>query len=164
MENLKLQKWALTAEIIGGLAVVISIGFVAFELNQNTDEAALNTRVLEIAAFENLTQSIIDINNLVITNSGLSDLINKYSQSKVEDVPVEDRLRLRLLYTNIFRHGSMAYFQYERGAINREQLDSLLSNVQGFAGNSLFALKRLDEMANNFGVEYIEYLKNFMNE
>ena len=67
MNSEKLQKWALIAEVIGGLAVVITLGIVAFELNQSTKQQELNTSALEITAYQELINSIIDINTLVIT-------------------------------------------------------------------------------------------------
>jgi hypothetical protein len=58
MNKDKLQVWALAAEIIGGIAVVVSLGVVAFELNQSNAQAKLNTNALEISAYQSLINSI----------------------------------------------------------------------------------------------------------
>ena len=44
------RKWALIAEILGAVAVVVSLGFVGYQLQQSNEQAALNTRALELAA------------------------------------------------------------------------------------------------------------------
>lgn len=40
----KLQEYALVAEIISALAVVAGLVFVGLEINQSTEQNALNTR------------------------------------------------------------------------------------------------------------------------
>ena len=53
--NEKLQKYALIAEILGGIAVVVSLIYVGFQIQQNTTERradsieSLNTGYREIA-------------------------------------------------------------------------------------------------------------------
>ena len=41
MENNKLQKWALTAEIIGGIAVIISLVFVGLQVRNSAEGTRL---------------------------------------------------------------------------------------------------------------------------
>ena len=40
---MKLEKWALIAEIIGGVAVVFSLIYVGFQVAQNTQAIRINT-------------------------------------------------------------------------------------------------------------------------
>jgi len=126
--NEKLQRWALTAEIVGGLTVVVSLAIVAYELNQSTKEARLSTNALEISAYQSLIDSIIDLNNLIATDTDLAELRLKSSVSP-EDISVVELLKINSFYINVIRHGDMAYFQYERGAIKKERLDSVLRIV-----------------------------------
>lgn len=50
MNENNLKIWALGAEIVGGIAVILSLGVVAYELNQSNVQAELNTNALEISA------------------------------------------------------------------------------------------------------------------
>jgi hypothetical protein len=52
----KLQEYALIAEIIGGIAIVASLIFVGFQVQQTADETALNTRQMQAMAFQDLSQ------------------------------------------------------------------------------------------------------------
>ena len=42
----RLQRWALVAEIIGGIAIIVSLIFVGYQVRQSTKEAELNRNAL----------------------------------------------------------------------------------------------------------------------
>ena len=54
---MKLEKWALVAEIIGGAAIIVSLLVLIQEVRQNTD---VQNRQIQIARFLNYTDSFID--------------------------------------------------------------------------------------------------------
>ena len=43
----KLQEYALLAEVISAIAIVISLIFVGFQINQGNLETALNTKAIQ---------------------------------------------------------------------------------------------------------------------
>jgi hypothetical protein len=125
MASDNLQKWALIAEIVGGIAIVVSLGVVAFQLSQSNDQEALNTSALEISAYQDLIANITDLNEMVISNPELSVAIARAIEEP--DTLSADERRMAFIYAmSLFRHGDMAYFQYERGAINEARLNSTL--------------------------------------
>ena len=52
MNNDRLKKWALISEIIGGIAVVVSLVFLILEIKHNTRESKLNTQAIEISVYK----------------------------------------------------------------------------------------------------------------
>ena len=52
---MKLEKWALIAEIIGGIAIVLSLVFVGIEIRRNTNAAYA-------ATYDQILADHIDIN------------------------------------------------------------------------------------------------------
>ena len=161
MENSKLQKWALGAEIIGGMAVIVSIGFVAFELNQSTDEAALNRNALEISTYQNLIESVINLNSMIVSDPDFAKVIIT-SRDGPEALSSEDLFRLRIHYRNIFRHGDMAYFQYERGAIDQERLDQVLAVIRGHWSANPVARDSWNAFKGGLPQNYVHYLDEFL--
>ena len=128
MESSKLQQWALGAEIVGAIAVVISLGVVAYQLNQSNEQQELNTNALEIAAYQDLLNSFTDLQSTFIEDGEFSELYVK-SNSGLADLSEGERLRIIRFLGTVIRHGDMAFFQYERGTITTEQLDSMLYYV-----------------------------------
>ena len=158
MNKNKLQVWALAAEIIGGIAVVISLGVVAFELNQSNDQAELNTNALEISAYQNLINSIININTLIATDSELAAIRLKTSTNPEALTSVEIT-RINAYYMNLIRYGDMAYFKYERGAIGQERLDSALA-ILALVLKSPIGRIRWERAKADFSSSYVEYLES----
>lgn len=125
MESSKLQQWALGAEIVGAMAVVISLGIVAYQLDQSNEQQKLNTNALEIAAYQDLLSSFSDLQSAFIDDGEFSELYVK-SNFGLADLSEGERFRIDRFLGTVIRHGDMAYFQYERGTITTEQLDSML--------------------------------------
>ena len=123
MNSDRLQKWALVAEIVGGLAVVLSLIFVGLEIRQSSEETALNTRAVETGAYQDLIGQIMAINFNTQNNAQLRELINRMIDGG-EFLTEEERDLYNSHVTNIMRHADLAYFQYERGIIDKERLQS----------------------------------------
>ena len=125
MENQNLQRWALIAEIIGGIAVVFSLVFVGLEVRQSSEETALNTRAIEVNAYQDLIAQIILLNSLFIGDPALSELwASTYDCEELESRADYDQLIRYFL--SVRRHGDMAYHQYELGLITEERLNNAL--------------------------------------
>ena len=125
MDNDQLQKWALIAEIIGGIAVVFSLIFVGLQIQQDSKETALNTRAIEVSAYQDLVGQIMAINFNSQNNSELRGITQKLTAGG-DLGPEDDRGLYGSFVLNLMRHADMAYFQYQNGIIDEERLNSAL--------------------------------------
>ncbi len=119
---MKLQKWALIAEILGAVAVVVSLGFVGYQLQQSNEQAALNTRVLELAAYQQLIVGISEFNLTTIQSPDLR-VVREKLESGAELSADEASILNAFLYL-AYRHGDLAYLQYQQRMIDEERLRS----------------------------------------
>ena len=131
----RLQKWALGAEITGGIAVVVSLVLVAYEIRQSTSQAALNTNALQISAYQDLISGISGINSLVAQDAELAEIVVAARNGREGLTDVEKQRYLRFAMS-LFRHGDMAFFQFQRGMINEDRLNSALGVVLAELRNS----------------------------
>lgn len=113
-------------EIVSAIAVVVSLVFVGFEIRNSSEQVEQNTQALQIAAYQDLIGRIVDINALHIAESeSIESLV-------ALDNPTEEELRkLDNFLWILFRHGDMAYFQYEKGVIGHERLKSAMAPLLG---------------------------------
>lgn len=139
MNNEQLQKWSAIAEITAAVAVVISLIVVAYELHQSTAQARLNTSAVEIATYQDLTTSIAELNSQAIQDEQLASIFLAASSDNPELTELE-QVRFALYLINVFRHGDMAYFQYEQGAIDEARLNSTLAIVAANLGRGPIAI------------------------
>jgi hypothetical protein len=159
MSGERLQKWALTAEIIGGIAIVISLIFVGYEVRQSTKEAALNRNALEVSSYQNLMEGIMGLSQPLALDADFAEIYLKATGAMSETLTRLEKLRLTSFLVGYLRHGSMAFFQYQRGVIDQEQLDSVLSYV----GVPIVTIPWCREMWDTikygaFTEDYVEYM------
>jgi len=121
----KLQEFALVAEIVSALAVVAGLIFVGLEIQQSTEQSALNTRALETAAYQDLIAQILTINNVYDTDPYLSDVIIRGVKGELADAK---ELGLYEGYAiTVTRHADMACFQYQQGILSEARLASSMA-------------------------------------
>jgi len=127
----KLQEYALIAEIISGIAIVISLVFVGIQIQQGTEETAINTSAIRTSAYQDLTGQMLDIYSGITTSPQLAELFYKAHCGQALS-PVEE-VQMRTYGIQTIRHGDMAYQMYEQGLINQDQLGNanaiLLANL-----------------------------------
>jgi hypothetical protein len=108
-------------EGIGFLAVIASLVFVGLETRNSANQTFQNTQAMEIAAYQDLTNNISEINTLSLQTVESGTLMAKaYAYDDTE------RWQLFSAFIMIFRHGDMAYFMFERGVIDEDRLHSIL--------------------------------------
>jgi len=158
MKNSSLQKWALIAEIVGGIAIVLSLAFVGFQIRQGSEQTELNTRAVEVSAYQDL---ISQMNNMYLELFGddeLTETIFQFLQNNLD--PDVSQTRQILLYTGyVFRHSEMAFLQFDKGLITEEQLFSVTGPLRDVL-NTDYGYERWDEddLTPNF-VDYMESQK-----
>ena len=110
-------------EGIGFVAVIASLVFVGIETRNTSQQTALNTQAVEMAAYQELMNTIQEINEFTLSDDEVTRIwMDVYGAS---DDAIDSFRRDRALFI-LFRHGDLAFFQYERGAIDEDRLRSAL--------------------------------------
>ena len=105
---MSIQEWAALAEIIGAVAVVASLIYLAVQVRQNTHEISLSLKSTELAAFERNVESGIRIRELFILNPEVLQLYARGGQS-FEDLDDNEKLRFDMVLRNVFSALQGAY-------------------------------------------------------
>ncbi len=117
----------LFAQIASSAAVAISLVFVGLEVKETAEQTALNTVTLQVTAYQALISQIDEWNRTVldpeIAALALSLDDPNGDWSRLSDV---DQSRARSLLYLLIRHADMAFYQYERGMLPEERLESAL--------------------------------------
>jgi hypothetical protein len=105
---MSIQDWAALAEIIGAVAVVASLIYLAVQIRQNTHELSMSLRSMELAAFERNVDSGIRIRELFILNPEILELYARGGKSYA-NLDEGDKLRFDLVVRNVFSALQGAY-------------------------------------------------------
>ena len=117
----------LLAQIASAAAVAISLVFVALEVRETAEQTALNTVSLQVTAYQELIGQI-DEWNRVMLDPDLAELWGRVRDTNGDwsEFSAIDERRARSLLFLLFRHADMAFYQYERGMLPDERLESAL--------------------------------------
>ena len=107
---MSIQDWAALAEIIGAIAVVASLIYLAVQVRQNTHELSMSLKSTELAAFERNVESGIRIRELFILNPEILELYARGGESYT-NLDEGDKLRFDMVLRNVFSALQGAYIR-----------------------------------------------------
>lgn len=116
------SRLSITLEIISALVVVISLVFVGLEIRNSTEQTEQNTRTLQVSAYQDLISRIVDLNMIAIEESVTIETL-----LAIDSPSATETQRLNSFLWILFRHGDMAYFQFENGSISEERMLSAMN-------------------------------------
>lgn len=115
----KLQEYALMAEIIGSIAIVVSLLYVGLEINQNSKEVRASNR--------QSISSRVEIFTLAVANN---PMMFAPFEGDYEDLPEERQVQLSLFNAAMFRNTEEAYLMYLEGLLSEEYWLTRASNIR----------------------------------
>ena len=123
------ENWKDILESIGFAAIIASLIFVGIETRNSTKQAVLTTQALEISAYQDLIDNIAEMNVLTLQDPEVAAFMFKIFSTSEELTDVEEFRFGRTAFQRL-RHGDMAFFHYQRGAIDETRLRSVLNVVR----------------------------------
>jgi hypothetical protein len=108
-----LETASFIAQIVGGIAVVLSLVYVGIQIKQNTKAARMAAAQTHQAMFGNIEE-------LFIADQQLVDLVLRASRG--EEVSPVDQWRLTCLFRHVLRTWQTGHFMYATGALEKSYL------------------------------------------
>lgn len=152
----KLQEYALIAEIISAVCIVMSLIFVGMQINQSAEETALNTKSIQAEAYQDLLTQIGAPNIVLLENPELIDIEDRV-QTNSSDLTQNDINRYLPYLRTMWRHGSLAYYQYKNGIIDEHTLRSALAPTLAILRNKV-PRELWERNKGLFESDYLEYI------
>jgi len=137
----KLNHWLTLGANFG---VLVGIIFLVIEINQNTEQAEIDSAALQTSNYQDIIAGVIDLNSYVIQDPGFAEILIKGETDPSSLSPSE--LRRYNSYTIVtMRHGDMAYYNYLQGTIDEQRLNNLLSIVAARLASGYLATQIWEE-------------------
>ena len=96
-----IQDWGAIGEIVGALAVVASLIYLAMQVRHNTRQMALNYESDKLSAFERNVESGNRARNILLSDPSLAELFLK-GLSDFKSLSSVDKFRCDMLFRNLF--------------------------------------------------------------
>jgi hypothetical protein len=121
---MNLNEIALVAEIVGSIAVVVSLVYVAIQVRKNT-------RAARSATYQSMVANSLGILATMYSETGNAELYLRAKDSYPDLSPVE-RLRVHFLLLAVFRHFDNLHYQHTHGTIESEQWQGYSHILDGY--------------------------------
>jgi hypothetical protein len=105
-----IEEWGAIGEIVGALAVVASLVYLAAQIRQNTRQLSLSVKATELAAFERNVESGNLIRSMFIQDPKVAELYTRGIRD-FKALDETDRLRFEMLLSNMFSALQGAYIR-----------------------------------------------------
>jgi hypothetical protein len=122
----------LITEVGSAIAVVVSLVFVGLEVRETARQTELNTEAIRIAAYQDLISQISSINELVLEPEAAAAYAHLSSpDTDWGTLSDEEQARVTRIFFLLVRHADMAYYQFEKGLLPEDRLESALRPFTG---------------------------------
>jgi hypothetical protein len=108
---MKLERWALIAEIAGAIAIVISLIFVGFQIQQGTEQTALNTKAIQASIRQSILHEDLEGLYLYMDHPFLNKRIN---------IEPDEEVQIRAQIVAFVRMREILWLQYRDGLLDEE--------------------------------------------
>jgi len=108
---MKLERWALVAEIIGAIAIVVSLIFVGFQIRQSTEETALNTKAIQASIRQSILHEDLE---------GLYLYMDHPFLNKRIDIQADEEVQIKAQIIAFIRMREILWLQYQDGLLDEE--------------------------------------------
>lgn len=152
MKKLTLTEWAAVGEIVGTVAVVISLLFVAFSINRNTDATYASSENL---IFERHTE----LANQFMLDPTLAELLVKRRNGGADLSEVE-AVRWEKYQLNLLDIWAMAYNRHQRDLLAEDQWeawDRYFTYTFSYGGEVISKI-RWEELEYGFDQDFWEHV------
>ncbi len=122
---MKLEKWALIAEIAGGVAVVFSLVYVGFQVAQNTQAIRINT------VQQSLSWILSESEHLLLNE----DLRETMSVEDLTTLSPTDRQQYDVQQLTVLRTFEYQYFLYAEGQLDEGMWSGLKQRMVDFGSD-----------------------------
>ena len=121
--KLKLKQWSQIGEVIGAVAIVVSLIYVASELRQNTEatQAATFQQMVQLSSTRLITMA---------SDADMADILRRGIQD-LDTLTDQERFRFFLVNRAQWRAMEAAYFQRQHGVLGDPEWNSYKSLMCG---------------------------------
>ena len=147
-----LQTFAQLGEALGGLAIVVSLLYVAVELRNNTRSLRASTSYLGAHSWP-------EFNEKVLADPEWLSLVNRALANDASFSP-EERLRLNITYRCLMERLDGLYYLYRNGLLEQELWDVRLTWARRFIADPFWQeWWRHERNTSNYSPSFIELLE-----
>lgn len=153
----RLQEYALIAEVLGGVAVIVTLIFLVIETRANTQAIQAQTR-------DSMSKNLMDWYADIYGDEYTADVFSKGRFGGVSEAgDISDQSAFRFIVFANFRMWENEYYQYRKGLFEEDEFGARSAQWPGIS--QLPGYQELWESTKTaYSPEFVEYLDSRISE
>ena len=131
---MSIQDWGAIGEIVGALAVVASLIYLAVQIRQSTRQISLSLESAKLESFERTIESSNHAREILITNPEVTELFLR-GISSYRNLPDSDKFRCNMLFRNLLSAFQGGYIRQLAMGGDPEQLEGTIKSLNTLLRN-----------------------------
>ena len=156
MNSEQLQKWALIAEIAGGIAIFVSLMFLVSEVNQNT-------RAIKAQTAQSAQQQLIDLSDFMMADPARREASRILNRSGWSELDPDQRQLANISTRRRMYVYDNAYYQYLQGTLEEAMFTRYRRSVEGLVRRPWFK-EYWDGDSGVFSVPFFDYVNSLIEQ
>ena len=152
------QELGSIGEFVSGIAVVVSLVYLAFQIRQNTRQINENTKAAQASAFDSSITHTFMARQTILENADVARIYLEGSNNP-DSLSEEDRLRFRLVLHNVLWAIWNMQSQAEVGELSSETWEAQLATLERIVSTPGFSW-----FWRNYGREFGPSFKRIVTE
>jgi hypothetical protein len=109
-------------DFLGGIGVVITLVYLAFQIRLNPNEVRENTKSAKASAFQSIASQIAEVNARIISDPDMARIM--VAGSRGERLSPEDQFRFDRHISTFFRFHDTLLYQFQQGMLEQDHWDA----------------------------------------
>jgi hypothetical protein len=118
-----LEGWAAIAEIIGAIAVVITLIYLAVQIRHSKESLDANTKAIRGQAISDITRNIHDQMHMLSQGHDVASAFQKFAAE--ESLDSQDSFLIDTILSAVFSARQNEFFQWRQGLLDDDVFQSL---------------------------------------
>jgi hypothetical protein len=148
MKNRELKKWALIAEIIGGVAVIVTLVVLVFEVRNNSE-------VVQSSSFTTISGYLVD-HAAMLASDGELTRIYREGNDDMSSLSSEEAGRYNWIMMSITRRIESAYILFQSGNLT----DNQFAGFRGICRGVIYQNPWFERQTSVFTSAFVEFVNS----
>jgi len=155
---MKLSDWANIAEVVSGIAVVVTLVILVIGIRENTVAIQASSRQSIASRIEERAMS-------VATNREMAELLARSTRPGTLDIATPEGIQIVYFFTSVMSNMEEAYLQYHEGNLDQAYLEArarrALAAMAGPLGDQFLA-ERFSE--STYEPNFVQWFRGFQDQ
>ncbi len=129
-----IQEWGALGEVVGGVAVLVSLVYLAYQIRQNTHQIELNIQATKLASLDKTTESGNRVRAMLAADADVARIF-RTGMVSYQGLEPNDRFRANMLFRVVFAEIQANYIRNKSLELGEDHYQGSIAFLDGLLVN-----------------------------